>query len=220
MSDVVVTGANRGIGLELCRAYLRRGDTVFAACRRASSELEASGANVVENVDVVTPGGVARLREVVGTRHIDVLVNNAGIFKNESLEAMDYESIREQFEVNTLGPIRVIMGLLPCLGEGSKVAIVTSRMGSIQDNSSGAYYGYRMSKCAVNMAGVSFAHDLRSRGISVAILHPGFVRTELTQGAGHIDPDASAAGLIDRIDELTLKTSGSFWHYAGEVLPW
>ena len=97
---------------------------------------------------------------------------------------------------------------------------MTSRMGSIEDNSSGGRYGYRMSKVAVNMAGRSLAHDLRSAGVAVAILHPGFVRTEMTGNTGLVDPPESAAGLMARIDELTLETSGSFWHANGELLPW
>jgi NAD(P)-dependent dehydrogenase (short-subunit alcohol dehydrogenase family) len=100
------------------------------------------------------------------------------------------------------------------------VAIVTSRMGSIEDNTSGGRYGYRMSKCAVNMAGRSLAHDLKDAGVAVAILHPGFVRTDMTGHQGLVDPPESAAGLIARIDELTLETSGGFWHANGERLPW
>ncbi len=110
--------------------------------------------------------------------------------------------------------------LLDNLGEGSKVAIITSRMGSIGDNTSGSRYGYRMSKAAVNIAGVSLAHDLREREIAVAILHPGFVRTGMTNHSGNIDPPEAARGLLARIDELTLETSGGFWHANGERLPW
>lgn len=93
-------------------------------------------------------------------------------------------------------------------------------MGSIGDNGSGGHYGYRMSKAALNMAGVSLAHDLRPRGIAVAILHPGYVRTDMTGGGGHIDPPEAARGLLQRLDELTLESTGSFWHANGERLPW
>ncbi len=124
-----------------------------------------------------------------------------------------------QYEVNTLGPLRVTEALADNLGEGSKVAIVTSRVGSIDDNGSGGNWGYRASKTAVNMVGTNLMHELRPRGIAVALLHPGLVATDMTGNHG-ISPADSAAGLIDRIDELTLETSGGFWHAEGYRLPW
>jgi NAD(P)-dependent dehydrogenase (short-subunit alcohol dehydrogenase family) len=114
----------------------------------------------------------------------------------------------------------VTHALLPQLGPGAKVGILTSRMGSIGDNTSGSRYGYRMSKVAVNMAGVSLAHDLRDRGIAIALLHPGYVRTDMTRHNGLIDPPEAAAGLISRMDDLSMGSSGVFWHQNGEVLPW
>jgi NAD(P)-dependent dehydrogenase (short-subunit alcohol dehydrogenase family) len=114
----------------------------------------------------------------------------------------------------------VTAALLPLMNEGGKIAIITSRMGSIDDNSSGGSYAYRMSKGAVNMAGASLAVDLRPRRISVAILHPGFVRTGMTKHRGNVEPSEAAAGLLAHIDELTLDTSGGFWHASGERLPW
>jgi len=220
MATVVITGANRGIGLELTRQYLERGDTVVAACREPSHELEAVGARVVGDVDVTSDDGVRGLAAAVEGTPVDVLVNNAGLLSDESLDDLDMDRIRKQFEVNSLGPLRVTSALLGSLREGSKVAIVTSRMGSIEDNTSGGRYGYRMSKAAVNMAGRSLAHDLRARGVAVAILHPGFVRTDMTGHQGLVDPPESASGLIERIDELTLDASGGFWHANGERLPW
>jgi len=220
MSTVCITGANRGIGLELARQYTERGETVIAVCRQPSSELEDLGVEVVDGVDVSDPDGVGRLAESIGERPIDVLINNAGILSKESLDDLDFDRIRRQFEVNSLGPLRVTAALRGNLASGSKVAIVTSRMGSIDDNSSGGSYGYRMSKAAVNMAGRSLAQDLKPDEIAVAILHPGFVRTDMTDHSGLVDPPESAAGLIARIDELTLDTSGSFWHANGDRLPW
>jgi NAD(P)-dependent dehydrogenase (short-subunit alcohol dehydrogenase family) len=219
-ATVVITGANRGIGLELARQLSARGDRVVAVCRTATQELRELGVQVIEGVDVTSDEAVARLaKQLEGTR-IDVLINNAGLLTRESLEDLDFDRIRHQLEVNALGPLRVTAALVPCLGAGSKVAIVTSRMGSIDDNTSGGRYGYRMSKAAVNMAGRSLAVDLAGRGIAVAILHPGFVRTEMTGFDGLVDPDESAAGLIARIDELDLASSGSFWHANGDRLPW
>ncbi|MGD8439941.1 MAG: SDR family oxidoreductase [Holophagae bacterium] len=220
MTTVCITGANRGIGLELARQYRDRGDTVIAACRRSSGELDDLGVEVVDGVDVTDDSAVGRLADAIGDRPLDVLINNAGILSDESLDDLDFDRIRNQLEVNGIGPLRVTAALRTSLGRGAKVAIVTSRMGSIDDNTSGGRYGYRMSKAAVNMAGRSLAHDLKPDGVAVAILHPGFVRTDMTGHTGMVDPPESAAGLMARIDELSLDTSGSFWHANGDPLPW
>jgi NAD(P)-dependent dehydrogenase (short-subunit alcohol dehydrogenase family) len=220
MATVCITGANRGIGLELARQMKARGDHVIAACRRSSQALSELGVEVVEGVDVTSEDGVARLIDALDGREIQILVNNAGVLSDESLDDLDFDRIRRQLEVNSLGPLRVTAALRPHLRRGAKVAIVTSRMGSIADNSSGGRYGYRMSKAAVNMAGVSLARDLAGAGIAVAILHPGFVRTDMTGHQGLVEAAESAAGLIARIDELGLESSGSFRHSNGEVLPW
>jgi NAD(P)-dependent dehydrogenase (short-subunit alcohol dehydrogenase family) len=220
MSTICITGANRGIGLELARQFKQRGDDVVAACRESSKELAKLDVEVIEGVDVTEDGSVGELAKALGDRTVDVLVNCAGILSDESLTDLDFDRMRRQFEVNSLGPLRVTAALRGNLGKGSKVAIITSRMGSIADNTSGGRYGYRMSKTAVNMAGRSLAQDLREAGVAVVILHPGFVRTEMTGGQGLIDPPESAAGLIARIDELSLETSGSFRHTNGEELPW
>jgi NAD(P)-dependent dehydrogenase (short-subunit alcohol dehydrogenase family) len=220
MGMVCISGASRGIGLELARQYRDRGEEVVAACRKATDGLKKLGVEVVEGVDVTDEAAVSKLAKAVGKRQVDVLVNCAGVLSSESLADLDFDRMRHQFEVNSLGPLRVTAALRGNFENGSKVAIVTSRMGSIEDNTSGGRYGYRMSKCAVNMAGRSLAHDLKDEGVAVAILHPGFVRTDMTGHQGLVDPPESAAGLIARIDELTLETSGGFWHANGERLPW
>ena len=217
---VLVTGANRGIGLAICRALVARGDRVIAACRSRSDEIESLGVQIEDGVDVTSDESIAQLVRRLEGLPIDWLINNAGILTRESLENMDFDAMRFQFEVNSLGPLRVTHALLPQMGPGSKVGIVTSRMGSIEDNTSGSRYGYRMSKAAVNMAGVSLARDLNDRGISVALLHPGYVRTDMTRQSGLIEADEAADGLIARMDDLSMSTSGSFWHQSGEVLPW
>lgn len=217
---VLVTGANRGIGLELVRLLASRGDKVIAACRSGSGELSGLGVTVEEGVDVTSEDSVAHLVRRLEGQPIDLLINNAGILSNENLLAMDFGAIRLQFEVNAMGPLRVSHALLPQMGPGSKIGIVSSRMGSIEDNTSGGRYGYRMSKVAVNMAGVSLAHDLKERGIAVALLHPGFVKTEMTGGRGLVSAEAAAVGLIDRLDGLSMRNSGTLWHANGEVLPW
>ncbi len=216
----LVTGANRGIGLELCKQLKDKDWTVIGACRETSDELLALGVQVETGLDVTSDQSVADLRRRLEGVRLDLLINNAGILSRESLEDLDFERMRRQFEVNSLGPLRVTHALLENLGEGCKLALITSRMGSIGDNTSGARYGYRMSKAALNIAGVSLSHDLKSRGVAVAILHPGFVRTGMTHFEGLIDCSEAAAGLIARIEELTLETSGGFWHENGERLPW
>ena len=220
MTTTLITGANRGIGLELCRQLAARGDEVIATCRDTSPELQQLGLQVEPGLDVTSDEAVAALAGRLAGRRLDRLIHNAGILTRESLEDLDFERMRLQYEVNTLGPLRLTAALLPCLGQGSQVIIITSRMGSIGDNTSGSRYGYRMSKAAVNMAGVSLAHDLRAHGVAVGILHPGFVRTGMTGFQGLVDPPESARGLIQRMDELTLQTSGGFWHFEGERLPW
>ena len=220
MPTVVITGANRGIGFELTRQFRKRGDEVVAACRKSSDELAKLEVEVVEGVDVGDAAGVDRLTASLEGRTVDVLVNCAGILSDERLGDLDFDRMRRQYEINSLGPLRVTAALRENLVQGSKVAIITSRMGSIEDNTSGGRYGYRMSKAAVNMAGRSLANDLKDGGVAVAILHPGFVRTEMTGHQGLIDPPESAAGLIARIDEVTLETTGTFWHTKGEEIPW
>ena len=221
MATYLVTGANRGIGYEYCRQLQARGDSAIAVCRKASKELKALGIQVEENIDVTSDDSVANLHERLGNTQIDVLINNAAIAKSITLEHLYFDSIREQFEVNALGALRVTQVLLPRLKAGGKVVMMTSRMGSIGDNTSGSSYGYRMSKVALSMAGKSLSHDLKPRSIAVAILHPGLVQTRMTNfTANGITPEVSVRGLLARIDELTLENTGTFWHSNGEVLPW
>lgn len=220
MATYAITGTNRGIGLELTRQALAAGHRVIALCRTASDALRETAAEIHEGIDVSDDGVIATLRERLAGERIDVLINNAGLLRRQTLDDLDFDGIRRQFEINTLGPLRVTKGALEVLPEGSKVVIVTSRMGSIADNTSGGSYGYRISKTAVNMAGVSLAHDLKDRGIAVLLVHPGFVRTEMTGGNGMIDAQESAAGILARVDGHTLEKTGTFWHQNGEQLPW
>ena len=219
MAKVLVTGCNRGIGLQLCTQLHDRGDEVIGVCRSASPEASSLEIRVIEGIDVSVADDVAALAEALDGESIDILINNAGILRSDRLDSIDYDLMIEQFRVNTLGPLRVTQALLPNLHEGSKVAIVSSRVGSIEDNSSGNNYGYRASKVAVNMVGTNLRHDLEPRGIAVALLHPGLVATDMTGGRG-VSPAESAKGLIERIDELGLENSGGFWHAEGYSLPW
>ena len=221
MKTFLVTGSNRGIGLEYCRQLQTRGEQVIAVCRQPSPELEALGVRLETGVDITAWDSVTNLVERLDGVPIDGLIHNAGILESTSLDRLDLGSMRRQFEVNALAPLRLTQALLGQLQAGSKLILMTSRMGSIDDNSSGGSYGYRMSKVALNMAGRSLAIDLRPRGIAVAILHPGLVRTRMVNfNAQGISPEQAVRGLLQRIDALTLETSGTFWHANGDVLPW
>jgi NAD(P)-dependent dehydrogenase (short-subunit alcohol dehydrogenase family) len=219
MGTYLITGANRGIGQEYCRQLQARGDRAIAICRKPSAELTALGIRVIAGIDVTQDEDVARLQSELQGLAIDVLINNAAIIEGVSLANLDFDSIRRQFEVNALGPLRVTKALLGNMAAGAKVVLMTSRMGSIDDNTSGGSYGYRMSKVALCMAGKSLSYDLKPQGIAVAILHPGLVQTRMTGFSG-ITTETAVAGLLARIDGLTLGNTGTFWHSNGEVLPW
>jgi NAD(P)-dependent dehydrogenase (short-subunit alcohol dehydrogenase family) len=222
MPTYLVTGASRGIGLEFCRQLRARGDDVVAVCRSPTEALHDLGVDIVDGVDVTEPAAgdlAGRLRGC----NIDALINNAGVLRRDRLGSLGEESVDDillQFRTNSLAPLLVTEALLPNLRGGSKVAIVTSRMGSVTDNTSGGYYGYRMSKAAVNIAGVSLARDLADRKIAVALLHPGYVRTDMTGHEGFCDADEAVGGMLARIDGLTMENTGGFWHANGETLAW
>jgi NAD(P)-dependent dehydrogenase (short-subunit alcohol dehydrogenase family) len=220
MATVVITGANRGIGLEFVKQYLAKGNKVIALCRNNSDELSQSGAKVIDKVDVSNPECLEKILPVLSDLKIDLLINNAGVFANETLENMSVSTLEYQFRVNAMGPLMVTHLLKKQLLKGAKVALITSRMGSVKDNTSGGYYGYRMSKSALNIAGVSLAHDLREQEVAVALLHPGYVQTEMVNYGGDISAAVAVERLMQRIEELNLNNTGTFWHSNGEVLPW
>ncbi|MGQ0801873.1 MAG: SDR family oxidoreductase [Pseudomarimonas sp.] len=233
MQNVLIAGGNRGIGLALAEVHARRGDHVIAACRQSSTPLQdlgllhstadRAGVRIEAGVDVTHAATLTALADRLQDCQLDRLVVCAGVLSRESLDDLGDDAsvrIRRQFEVNALAPLRVVASLLPRMATGSKIGILTSRMGSMGDNTSGGYYGYRMSKAAVNAAGRSLAHDLAPRGIAVFLLHPGFVRTEMTAGNGDVSAAQSAANLVQRMDELSFADSGGFWHANGDELPW
>lgn len=223
MATILVTGANRGIGLAMCEHYAARGDQVIAVCRQSSEALSRTGARVEAGIDVTDERALAALAQRLGDTTIDVLVLNAGVLARESLGQIDaagFDDMRRQFEVNALGPLRVAQALLGQLQGGAKIGIVTSRMGSMADNGSGGYYGYRASKAAVNAIGRSLAMDLQPRGVAVFLLHPGYVATDMVGGSGDVTPAQSAAQLVARLDELGMEQTGTFHHANGSVLPW
>jgi NAD(P)-dependent dehydrogenase (short-subunit alcohol dehydrogenase family) len=217
---VVLTGANRGIGLELARHFASQGYSVIGVCRESSEELDAVAGTVIDGIDVTSEADVRTLVDSLGDTTIDLLINNAGLLQDEKLGSIDFDSIRSQMEINAYAPLRLVEALVSRIPEGGRIANITSRMGSIADNDSGGRYGYRASKAALNAFGRSLAMDLKPRGIAVAQLHPGYVQTRMVNFGGLITPEQAAKGLAARIDGLNLENTGSFWHSNGEELPW
>jgi NAD(P)-dependent dehydrogenase (short-subunit alcohol dehydrogenase family) len=223
----VVVGADKGIGLEIVKALAARAETgVVAVCLGDGADAAPHAGAVIGKVNVTSGADVVRMAARLGERFkkIDVLFHISGIMSMDILGELDFEQAKLEFDVNALGPLRTVEACLPLLTEGSKIGIVTSRIGSLSDNSSGGQYAYRLSKVAANMAGLNLHHDLSKRGIAVRMLHPGMVKTDLVKiypgEFNYITPAQAAAGLIARMDELTLASSGEFRHANGELLPW
>ncbi|MCE0733138.1 SDR family oxidoreductase [Halomonas sp. G15] len=222
-ATVLITGANRGVGLALARHYHAAGWAVIGVCRSGgeeAAELRDVAETLIEGIDVTRTEDVERLKGELAGRRLDLLINNAGMLRDESLGEIDFDSICSQMEINAYAPLRVSEALLGNLGEGARIANITSRMGSIADNDSGGRYGYRASKAALNAFGKSLAMDLKPRGIAVAQIHPGYVKKRMVNFGGMISAEEAAAGIAQRIEELTLENSGGFWHSNGEALPW
>ena len=220
MKRVLVTGANRGIGLEICRQLFKKDNEVYAVCRRSSEELAGVGCHVIEDINLTQENSFERLRSSLQTEQLDMVINCAGIYESTSWDDVDFEVVQRQIIVNAIAPLKVVKAIEDRIVDGGKIVMITSRMGSIEDNTSGGTYGYRMSKAALNIASVSLAIDLKSRKIAVGIIHPGYVKTAMTGYSGYIDPTESASGIIQRIEELNMKNTGTFWHQNGEILPW
>ncbi|MDB4983343.1 MAG: CsgA protein [Myxococcales bacterium] len=227
---LVVTGANRGLGLGLARALTARGDDVWATARRPAEATEltalarASDGRVhVHALDVRDDAQVAALAAALGDAPVDVLVNNAGVAGAWRAGLADFDAAEalSMFDINALGAIRMTRALLGNLRAArGKVVNMTSLMGSLADNSSGRAYGYRMAKAALNMATRNLAHDLRGFGGVAIALHPGWVKTDMG-GAGALEEiDESVARIIAKIDRLGPDDSGRFWHAKGQELPW
>ena len=227
--SVVVTGANRGIGLELVSQYLADGWQVYGCCRRPESATQLAGlasnsALSIHELDVGNPDSVEKLALALSAQSIDLLINNAGIYGGErqSFGDIDYAQWARVLEVNTLGPYRVSTALANQVenGEQRLMVNVSSAMGSIERYTTGGHYIYRSSKAALNMVTVNLAHDLRSRGITVLSVHPGWVRTDMGGSSADISTKTSAAGLRQLISNATIEDSGRFFSWDGSALPW
>lgn len=224
LKTVLVTGANRGLGLEFARQYAAEGWQVIGTARdpQDAAELEATGAEVLQ-LDVADADSVAALAAALEGRPIDLLINNAGIFPRvSSLAEVDFADVERTYAVNTIGPMRVTKSLLPNLrlGEGKKIVSITSGLGSISDNTGGNFYGYRGSKAALNMFTRTLAAELRDEGFSCVVISPGWVRTDMGGPNANLSPAESVAGMRKVIESLGPEDSGTYRNWDGGTLDW
>lgn len=218
---IAVIGSNRGIGLELVRQLVRAEHQVFAFCRQSSPALRACAPSaIIEQFEVTDAAQMQRSVAALDLTRLDWLFHVSGILTPQSLNNFDPAAIVEQFTVNAIAPVLATQVFTPYMTASSKIGLLTSRMGSMTDNTTGGSYGYRMSKAALNAAGKSLSVDLKSRGIAVFLLHPGYVKTDMTHQRGLIDTAESARGLIALMEQKTAQQTGTFWHVNGEQLPW
>lgn len=228
---VVITGANRGLGLEFARSYAEQGHRVFACCRQpeqatALAELAAGsdGRLSVHPLNVVNESHRQALAAVLTGTAVDILINNAGMYPHRGIGFGDLEASQwlEGFYVNAIGPVLLAQTLVNNIAASQRklIASVTSKMGSIEDNGSGGAYAYRSSKTALNSAMRSLAHDLEERGISVILLHPGWVKTDMGGVNAMITVEESVAQMRAIIDRAGIDDSGTFFDRNGKTIPW
>lgn len=221
---VLVTGANRGLGLEFARQYREAGWQVIGTARNpdAADELKALGVRVMP-LDVASQDSVDSLAAALGGEPIDLLINNAGIFPRVGkIAEIDFEDYQRTLEVNTVGPVRVTRALLPNLRQGKLkiIAGLSSNLGSIAENERGNFYGYRESKAALNMFTKTLAAELGSDGFICIVLTPGWVQTDMGGPNAPLQPADSIAGMKAVLDKLTPADNGTFWSYDGSQMPW
>jgi len=225
---ILITGANRGIGLEYVKQYAKEGHQVYATVRdpgqaSALRQLAAEQSNVqVLALDVADVGTMRDLAAQLSAITVDILISNAGMYPESRFGKTDPQAWLQAFQVNTLTTYYLAEAFLPQLRRASQAKLIamTSKMGSIEDNGSGGEYIYRSSKTALNMVVKSLAVDLREFNIAVAALHPGWVRTDMGGPNGLIDTETSVRGLRQVIDALSCAQSGSFIAYDGKAIPW
>lgn len=222
---VLVTGANRGIGLEMARQFKAKGYQVIGTARKpeAADELRSLGVRV-EQLDVTDDESARALAESLGGMKVDLLVNNAGIFPREKggLDSVNFDDAVRAFEVNSVGPLRVTRALLPNLrrGTGKTVVQVSSLMGSIEGNTRGGSYSYRASKTAINSFNRTLSHELGAEGFKCIVVHPGWVRTDMGGPNARLSPEESVSGLVKVIEGLGPEDNGAFFDHSGKQLPW
>lgn len=235
---ILVIGASRGIGFEWARQYSKepKVENLLLTCRKKNEQLidlanSNSKVKIIENIEVGDNESIEILEKAVEKlASIDLVVHNSGIIRRHWLGSFTFDEIQEQFNVNSLGPLRVIRAILPRLlnsqnstQNSSKIAIISSDLGSIEHAETiyPGYYGYKMSKAAVNMMGKTLAFDLKEKNVLVALFHPGFVSTDMTSYKGDITTEESVSGCRKIVEEeLNVENSGSFWSWDGRILPW
>lgn len=233
MPTVLITGASRGLGLEFVRQYAQAGWRVHACYRDPKksadlTKLANSGGNsggkiTAHALDVADFAQIEALARTLSAEKIDVLLNNAGVYaRGAPFGHLEYAVWERSFRVNSLAPVRMAEAFVDHVAQSQKKMIVnvTSLMGSLTDNTSGGSYAYRASKAALNMATVCMAHDLKARGITTLVLHPGWVKTDMGGPDAPVEAAESVRGMRAVIDKSTLEQSGKFFDYTGDPLPW
>jgi NAD(P)-dependent dehydrogenase (short-subunit alcohol dehydrogenase family) len=223
MPTVLITGAGRGIGLELARTYAAAGYDVIATVRNIKNAQRVLPFAEIFEVEVTNAASVLKLQHAMQNRSLDILINNAGIIgpENQVLSNMDFDGFLKTLEVNTVAPLRIVQALLPALQRSAnpKIATISSNMGSLS-YSKPDHIAYRASKAAANKVVQCMASELELKGIAVASIHPGWVRTEMGGNGADIDVAESAVGIKAVMDKLTTKTTGRFWSYDGTEIAW
>ena len=236
MAKVLITGANRGVGLGFVKAYLQSGNEVIACCRKPNDakdlqalQSEWPQALQILPLDVVNADHIASLKSALQNTPIDLLINNAGVFesggvgqKSPTFGELDFADWQQVFAINSIAPILIAQALHANLkmGKAPKIVAITSKMGSIDDNQMGQYYAYRSSKAALNAAMKSLSIDVQSDGIACAVLHPGWVQTDMGGSNAAVSVAASVSGLMTVIAGLNMGNTGSFWGYDGGEIAW
>lgn len=232
MATTLITGSNRGIGFEFARQYAQSGWNVIACCRQPENasnlrQLANSFPDLVtiHPLDVADHNQIKNLSNNLRNTSIDLLINNAGIYPpsdDGGFGKIDYEAWHKAFQINTMAPLRMAEAFLAQISNSQLkiIAIITSKMGSIDDNKRGGSYIYRSSKAAVNMVGKSLSVDLKLQGITTVILHPGWVKTDMGGPDALISPEQSVLGMQRILSNLKLSDSGKFFAYDGKIIPW
>ena len=223
-TTVLITGANRGIGLELAKQYVAKGFQVIGTARKPTKAkaLNALGVTVMQ-LDVTDPASVAAMDKALDSKSIDILINNAGYLyrKEQTLAAVDFEQEERTLAINSIGPLRVIKALIDNLqsGQNKTVINISSNLGSIE-NSRGGFYGYRASKSALNMFNKNLSAEFAKQGFIFTVLHPGWVQTDMGGETATLTVNESVTGLVKVISGLTTTDNGKFYDYTGKQLPW